>query len=366
MDNIFSFLIFGNIVEGLLSKDIFTGIVNEMVLKTSAVASAVIVLSWAINFGYNYFSNSIKDQAKKIDFPNLVGSLLVVGVFWVYIPVVGGIIQFVFLFNDAVKLNDAEWDKMVKNVYNNTDPSLKFTDPTNDKYVYDGKEIDYDTYIKLPLEEKLKYVRRDVMSGSEEFSMWTMDPMKFISSGLAFITATITSMIRVIIQAIVMGLIKILYVVGPLAIVFSLVPIWKDKLGTWFSTMINMCFVLTTMSILDQLILGSAWDTSALPTKMNVSVNYSETQQSLIGQMGNNIAYIVNYLLVFWLTSKYIGSDDAGRALGTAAQVGMQTLSAVRGIGGGKGVGGNNGGDGGGGNNVNSVSSTAKDPMSKR
>ena len=350
-------VIFANIVEGLISKDIFTGIVNSMVIKVSAVASAIVTAMWVINFGWNYFTNSIKNQAKKIDFSNLVGSLAIVGLLWLYIPVVGGLINVAFLFNDAVKLSDSEWDAMVENVFEQS--NLKMNDMTNDDFVSeDGTVIDYQSYVKLPASEKVKYARETNVSTQEELSMWAFDPIKIGSSMLAGITAVLTSIIRIIMEVITVAIIKIMYVVGPLAIVFSLVPLWKDKLGTWFSTLINMCFVLTTMSILDQLILGSAWDT--VKTGGLIMTGTGLTEQSIIGQLGGNVAYIVCYLLVFWLTSKYIGSDDAGKVIGTSLQTALVAAGASKLF---SGSGG--GGSVGGGDAANTVGSTAKDPMRK-
>lgn len=341
-----------NLIEALLSEGIFTPGVQLMVRKVSAIATVLVGAFWALNFGYHYFKNSVNGKANPIDWNNLIASFFLMSLLWVYIPVVGGVIQIPFAIDKLVRLNDSDWDQLVDEVYENTMFPLDLSD--NDKFVDpDGNVISAKEYKSLSPDERMKYSRDTKTSKLEMAWMFITEPGKIWNSIVGGLTSLLTTSIRVIIQAITIGIIKVMYIFGPFAIVFSFVPLWKDKIGTWFSTLMTTCFVLVTMSVLDNLIYTSMVDTAQLRNE------YADSAyNSGIGQLGQNIAYVVMYLLVFWLTGKYVGSDDAGKVMGTTMQTALIATAAATKMKFG-------GGGGGSGGAAGSVASTAKDPMSK-
>lgn len=99
---------------------------------------------------------------------------------------------------------------------------------------------------------------------------------------------------------------RILYVIGPLAIAFSIIPAFKDKLSAWFGMYLNCLCVPFTLNIIN-------------------GVFYNMSHALLKGRYISgdlfiifNICYIVVICLAFWITSFYVGSSGASKIMSMA------------------------------------------------
>lgn len=106
---------------------------------------------------------------------------------------------------------------------------------------------------------------------------------------------------------------RILYVLGPLAVAFSILPPFKDRLSGWFGMFLSCLCVPFTVNIINGIYQNmiAAMQTGGLITPALILVL--------------NTIYIMVICLAFWFTSFYIGYSGASKALSVA----VATTSAL-------------------------------------
>jgi len=126
---------------------------------------------------------------------------------------------------------------------------------------------------------------------------------------------------------------KVFFIIGPLAITFSILPPFKDKLDKWFGVWLGVTLNLLTLNLLTSLLIGVTMDSVE-----SVGVAIASGEGDVLG--GNyfavtifNVIIIVMYVLSFWITSFIVGSSDAGKVLSTAvgAATSMMAYGAMKG-----------------------------------
>ena len=126
-------------------------------------------------------------------------------------------------------------------------------------------------------------------------------------------------------------MVSVLYLLGILAIPFSVLPFFEDKLGTWFS---RYCGVLGTYVTFNAVEFVTY---SVFVEGVFMRTGEGAADASLIGAWALNISTVILNILVFWLTSTWVGSSEGGKVLSTAASVGTFMGNKVMGLFGGKG-----------------------------
>jgi hypothetical protein len=142
-----------------------------------------------------------------------------------------------------------------------------------------------------------------------------------IIDGINSLIASFFMFIIVAIKMIIFGItkiwLKILYVTGPLALAFSILPFFRRQGEVWFGYYLNTCFVFITFNILDCIFFGFLANQIAadqVPNFNNLS-NYYNSQNSTITYY---LILIIAYVSAFRITSYYVGSAEAGRAVSKA------------------------------------------------
>jgi hypothetical protein len=154
-------------------------------------------------------------------------------------------------------------------------------------------------------DQLLEKAKQGVNIGVNALFMATTTPI------IAMILAVISTVIKLF--AIVMG--KIFFVIGPLAIAFSMLPVFKDKMSSWFGVYLNCLFVPLTLNVLDYIYYS------------NIAEAFKGTEMiNPVVHTCFNIVMIVCYCLAFWITSFYVGSPSAGKVLSTATT--LATMAA--------------------------------------
>jgi len=172
----------------------------------------------------------------------------------------------------------------------------------------------------------------------------------FFYSSSTSLTTTLM-VIRYLITSMTNVLIQIFYVLGPFALLFSVLPGFEGKFMSWLSTWITMLFVPVVYNVLD-----------------GISISYFADileNGGVLGplnQMGWLLAMVVVYLLPFWISGKIIGNADAGRFISQTGQLatmamtsGLSKLASSAGSGAMSVMGGS----------VGNIAQTGKDAMSK-
>lgn len=121
---------------------------------------------------------------------------------------------------------------------------------------------------------------------------------------------------KTVIYAITKIWLKILYVTGPLALAFSILPFFRKQGEIWFGYFLNTCFVFVTFNILDCIFYGFM-AVSRTTSYTGYTVNANTASQN-ISIMTYYFVLLIAYLSAFRITSYYVGKGEAGRAVGKA------------------------------------------------
>ena len=138
----------------------------------------------------------------------------------------------------------------------------------------------------------------------------------FFYSSSSSLTTTLM-VIRYLITSMTNVLIQIFYVLGPFALLFSVLPGFEGKFMSWLSTWITMLFVPVVYNVLD-----------------GISISYFADilkNGGVLGplnQMGWLLAMVVVYLLPFWISGKIIGNADAGRFISQTGQLATMAMTS--------------------------------------
>lgn len=146
-------------------------------------------------------------------------------------------------------------------------------------------------------------------------------------------------------------------IISPLAMAFSILPIFKDQVEKLMQVFFNACFVGLTMNILDNLFFDTLF------TKIISSLN--DPTADIFNYMviaSTCFTMCIFYLMAFWLTAKYVGSPGAAAVMSMATTaVTMATMAAMK-------MGGAAGGGAGGsavGNSAGNIAKGAADDIKK-
>jgi hypothetical protein len=319
---------------------------------TSWFGGAVMLLSIFLNF----YNNIIKGKIN-FDWGKLVRDFVLYACLNLYVPVFG----FVSWLGDGFP-----W--MVMSIGNETLADNTFTqfqfmvnDPTNGLYAderknvldvaksyKDGTDATMNKAILLAMQEKI--LDAEIKEGVEtQDSGWGMlsylkriytliinSPMNALLGSLIILA----SIGKAVIFGLCVAMEKFYFIIGPLAILFSFIKIFKDKWITWLTRWIMLKCVMGSIIIIDYVIL--LFQNSAALEGI-YGTNYSSPEYTLF----ISLIAITMYVMSFYLTSAYIGSPDTGKFLSVAAGIAMKAVSGMMGAGGGGGGGGSLGGGGG-------------------
>ncbi|HEY0655498.1 MAG TPA: type IV secretion system protein [Chryseosolibacter sp.] len=113
--------------------------------------------------------------------------------------------------------------------------------------------------------------------------------------------------VRAIVLMFAIILAKIFYVIGPVVIAFSILPVFKDKFSQWAGVFTNCLCVPFTMNLLDTIIfsvVGQAWTSDSYASPYSITIF--------------GVCITICYALSFWITSFYCGSSGAAKIMSTA------------------------------------------------
>lgn len=101
--------------------------------------------------------------------------------------------------------------------------------------------------------------------------------------------------------------------ISPLAMAFSILPIFKDQVTKLLQVFFNACFVGLTLNILDHLLFESLF--------LKIISSLNDPAADIFNYMmiaSTCFTCCLFYLLAFWLTSKYVGNPGAAFIMSTA------------------------------------------------
>ncbi len=335
------------IVQYLVKVKTIDAAVESIMGKTVMVALILLCIFFFINLAYNYISSSIKvlgdrSSDKFFDLDELVRVIVLAACIVLYIPLAKATTELTDFINSLTAPGTKQSELMEKYSKNYLSSGAVFSVDVTEKALMDvisDKNADdkLKAYAKAELSKKQSERNRstyeleqgkDISKQEEGGWSWNyLNPKYWGAMLMNSFALFLVSIIRIIISAVTVNIIKIMYCVGPLAIAFSVLPVFKDNIKIWFGTLLNASFVFTTMNILDSIIYASMsflWKDAS-----------SFNEMSSYGIQIYNITIVILYTMSFWLTSKYVGKGDAGRVLTKGVMIAAAAVGGVAMMGGG-------------------------------
>jgi hypothetical protein len=157
------------------------------------------------------------------------------------------------------------------------------------------------------------------LTNEESVSAWDVvkggiNTIVLAVSGAAWGLLSVIIRSVVLMFAIIMA--KLFYVIGPVVLSFSILPVFKDKVGQWVGVYLNCLCIPFTMNLLDTIVfsvVGKAYTGDSIANPMVISIF--------------GICMTVCYALSFWVTSFYCGSSGAAKVMSTAVGAAAQAIS---------------------------------------
>lgn len=171
----------------------------------------------------------------------------------------------------------------------------------------------------------------------EEISLWSLT-MGIIYKLVAIVFVILSILLMYIVKFVIIlfsgVFIQFCIIVSPLAMAFSILPIFKDQVEKLLQVFFNACFVGLTMNILDDMFFKSLFQ------KVVLSLNEPSADIfNYIMISSTCFTIVIFYLLSFWLTAKYVGSPGAAAIMSTAVTATtMAVMAGAKMMGGSKGM----------------------------
>jgi len=326
----------------------FTTEVNYFVLggylvRFTGIATILLFFFSFIEIAFKTLKSTWSKEGIKLDWnyliANMIGKTLVL---WAFIPLMAMVVTIMGTIEWATDVDEEQSFELVRGYaylkngvfdVGYDESGMPVINQTDEDGVLD---VQGDIMLENIDGTKGNVATQGVGDGSGEnkklpaFSIWQLFEGPILDRLLTLIVGGAASLINSIsmitIKALISSLVSIFALMGPFAIAFSSLGVFEDKFNTWFSRFAGILGTYVTFNFIE-------------------IVQHSNTLAPLIGQMGGDqnpavsvvtsivlsISTIVINLLVFWLTSSWIGSSEGGKVLSTATAIGTMGAGKVMG-----------------------------------
>ncbi len=321
-----------NALTNLGESKAIDSIVGQILTKTQTLALLLGVCFYMLMLGFNYLKSGINKFTNPgnnffIDLNELtrtIGLLFLIGS---YPIIMGAVAQFVNVSYSMTRMTSDEYQTMINTTkLINQQYAQAAVYPELAKNQNIVKQCNSSNNVYTPEQCKIAqdYINEISNSGSTPVNAnntgW-FDIVRKLSNaiieGINFLVSSFFLFIIMSLKTIVFTItkiwLKILYVTGPLAIAFSILPFFRRQGEVWFGYYLNTCFVFITFNILDCIFFGIMANQSAY--------DIAGTQNPAVTQTTTVTFYlilIIAYFSAFRITSYYVGSAEAGRAVSKA------------------------------------------------
>lgn len=302
-----------DIARLLFDLESLTAGADDATLITVAIAAmlAPVIYTWefTFNIGKNIIENA-GERPKFFDRTRLISGLLVWGLILFYIPVFSFFEYMVSLLVDMTA-PEAYFDWKEAHAELISEVPGETTDLGDSDLREDGEEQEDDSSSLIDMMGGLINVRMAIQEGFQSMAM-TMTQSLF--SLLGFLASIIVDGLSLVIG-------KVFYVIGPLALAFSISSAFKDKLNKWFGTWLLLLFNPLTTNVLNTILISLTY------SQFSEAIDLDFTFKTGVGVVLFNLIIIICYILTFWITGFYVGSPEAGKILSTAGAMATDVAS---------------------------------------
>ncbi|KDS11904.1 trbL/VirB6 plasmid conjugal transfer family protein [Bacteroides ovatus str. 3725 D9 iii] len=295
----------------------------ELTSKMTVVAFVVGVICFICNLSYNYLYHGVSqlltpDENK---FPDLMEIARCFALFFclsLYMPIAKTVVGTFEAINQETSLTGSQAGQfaqyMKKSSTEQSDMIANYQDHAIDASIKAGEDSD-----GANVKEKDSRAQGNEPDGEtsllKSLSMM-LNPSNYIAMGIHACASVIIGVIQAVILGIGVVIVKILVILGPFVFAFSMLPVFKKQLSTWFGALCSVCMVFTVINILNQIMMHSfkaIFDSSTF--------NMADEATKQIQYLGMDLAIIGAYCSCFWLASKIVGHGDAGKIISKAVSL---------------------------------------------
>ena len=284
--------------------------VSKATLTTQLIAGILVPLFAVITLGWNWvvtFIRNFPERPKFFEWGEIARVLVLIGMVSLYRPLIGTVAVVANALNRGTTPNS-------ELISQNLD---SFEQHINAQIIPPGTVGNTDKPDKDPNVTVTPLPQNEGVEIEFSWGDFLSSPFNVIIAILQGLALVILAVVGLIIKLGAQVLAKIMFALGPLAIAFSILPNYRDRLGSWFNSYTNLLLVATTCNIIDIIVYGSFWGA----TQGDASTMKPVTLLIV------DCVVIVVYCYAFWLTSKWCGNNDAGKVLTS----GVQTATAMLG-----------------------------------
>jgi hypothetical protein len=321
-----------NALANLAESKAIDSIVSQILTKTQTLALLLGICFYMLMLGFNYLKSGINKFTNPgnnffIDLNELtrtIGLLFLIGS---YPIIMGAVAQFVNVSYSMTRMTGNEYQTMINTSrLINRQYAQEAANPELTKNQNIVAQCNSGNNLYTPQQCKIAqdYINEISNSGSTPVntkSGGVFDIVRKLSDaivdGMNSLIASLFLFIIMSLKTIVFTItkiwLKVLYVTGPLAIAFSILPFFRRQGEVWFGYYLNTCFVFITFNILDCIFFG------ILANETGSDITGS--QNPIMSQQNTITFYfilMIAYFSAFRITSYYVGSAEAGRAVSKA------------------------------------------------
>ncbi|PKP45133.1 MAG: hypothetical protein CVT95_09455 [Bacteroidetes bacterium HGW-Bacteroidetes-12] len=330
-------------VQSLLNSPFVNNALREALSKTQSLAWIIATIIFGLSFGWGYITHSVKSLLKESSSGYFDKQGLFYGIFIFFLisifPTVAttlesGIdyVNSITALSDNTKKviqdnrsveRDVQKEALIAAANNSDDPKLQKAAIME----MDEQGISENDYQNPNAAAQPR--------GFDDLSIWekilfNINPANWPSIFFYQLGSSLTAIIRFVIMMFTFYYVKILLILGPLALAFGISKRFDSLVIDWFGAVLHSGLVFTTLNILDYLY-ASYYNFRFGDVG---GMNYNE--HNLLSEIALNCTFIIMYLSAFKITKHFIwgkglAASMVGKtiALGTAAVAGVVALGAA-------------------------------------
>lgn len=304
---------------GLQINDSLT---QELISKISVIAAGIGIICFVCNLAYNYLSHGTSQllNPNEDKFPDLYEIARCLALFFclsLYSPIAKTIVGTLDVINEATSMTSDRAQEFAEYMTTmSTEQGEMLTDYQKEalEYGVDSK-ADNSEAMDKELENMSQDNKIEGNEGSLNNLIEFLNPANWVSACLHAVVALLVGIIQIIVLGLGIVSMKVLIILGPLVFAVSILPVFQKQLANWFGTVCSVGIVFTVINILNLIMWYSL---KGIFTAGSDSID-SATRQ--LQYLGLDIAMIGAYCSCFWLASKIVGHNDAGRLISKTVSV---------------------------------------------
>jgi hypothetical protein len=332
-------------LNSYMSGDFIDGRTAAYINISANIASGIAIGIAGLVMAWDYFKNSLLSfddgrEGKLFD-PYVLGKIIFfLFIIQAYPYTIKPVLNYFNEINQSYAKSSADYDQYQMKL----EHELIKNDKSKDQIISEAsKDPDLSSDEKSLLadtdglgkahETEEKSLWRAMKDGISGMAAMVADPRIYVSQVFHWLANILIFIIRPVVKLFTFYSVKLMTVLGPFAIAFSLLPGFSGQFAKWFGRLANLLFAGIMFTILDalfidtfsELFMGAA-DNSIIN---NIPYESSEGWTYMFNVIGFDLAVVALYVSPFFLSSAIIGSGDGGAMVSKAISIGTTAATLM-------------------------------------